>query len=85
MQRKSQSVRLVSDSGGIVTVNPDLDGNHEPVEIEVEESAESPGVTRVILDGETADALADAIDEARGRRRRQRGRPDGSEQGGQPS
>jgi hypothetical protein len=84
MQRKSQSVRLVSDAGNVVVVNPDLDGNHEPVDLDVQERTDGP-TFNLSLDGETADALADAIDEARGRRRRQRGRPDGSEQGGQPS
>lgn len=79
MQRQSKSVRLVSDSGGVVVVNPDLDGNHEPVTLDVQESPELPAAI-VRLDGETADALADAIDEARGRRRRQRGRA-GDEQG----
>jgi hypothetical protein len=81
MQRKSQSIRLVSDTGAVVVVNPDLDGNHEPVTLEVAEDAVMAPVT-VRLDGETADALADAIAEARGRRRRSRGRGN-DEQGGQ--
>lgn len=77
MQRKSQSVRLVTDGGAVVTVDPDLDGNHEPITLEVAEDAETAPVT-VRLDGETADALVDAIDEARGRRRRYR-RGEGAE------
>lgn len=80
MQRKSQSVRIVTDTGQVVVVNPDLDGNHEPVTLEVAEDADMTPVT-ARLDAESADALADAIDEARGRRRRQRGgRADGSGQ-----
>jgi hypothetical protein len=85
MQRKSQSVRLMSDSGDVVTVDPDHNGKGEPVVLEVEERDGVASVTaRVELDGETADALADAIDEARGRRKRQRGRGN-DEQGGQQS
>lgn len=84
MQRQSKSVRLVSDTGAVVVVNPDLDGNHEPVDLDVQERADGP-TFNLSLDGETADALADAIDEARGRRRRQRGRPGEAEQGGGPT
>jgi hypothetical protein len=86
MQRKSQSVRLVSDTGDVVTVDPDHDGKGEPVVLEVEEQGVPDAITaRVELDGETADALADAIDEARGRRKRQRGRVGEGEQGGPQS
>lgn len=84
MLRQSKSVRLVSDSGGVVTVNPDLDGNHEPVTLDVQEADDMTPMT-VRLDGDTADAVADAIDEARGRRRRQRGRAGEVEQGGGPT
>jgi hypothetical protein len=71
MQQQSKSVRLVANGGAVVTVNPDLDGNHEPVDLDVQERVDGPPLT-VTLDGETADALVDAIEEARGRRRRYR-------------
>lgn len=77
MQRKSQSVRLVSDDGSVLTVDPDFDGAGEPVELDV---ASGDKRVRVTLDAATADALADAIDEARNRRRRQRGRSGEGEQ-----
>jgi hypothetical protein len=74
MKRSSKSVRLVSDEGVVITVDPDLDGNGEPVELQVAVPGDhgTTEVVRASLDGETADALVDAIDEARGRRRRQR-------------
>lgn len=87
MQRKSQSVRIVSDVGGVVVVNPDLDGNGEPVTLHVQEDVDMTPMT-LTLDAEAADALVDAIDEARGRRKRQRpraGAGDDEQQGGGPA
>jgi pyrroline-5-carboxylate reductase len=80
MQRTSRAVRLVADSGAVVTVNPDHDGNAEPVALKVEVPDDHGTTVTALadLDGETADALADAIDEARGRRKRQRGNAAGS-------
>ncbi len=84
MQRKTAAVRLVADSGAVVVVNPDAEGGFDEVTLEVsEESTETPVVVR--LDADTADALADAIDEARGRRRRQRGRATGDDAQGGPT
>ena len=72
MKHTSKSVRIVTDAGQVVEVNPDLDGNHEPVTLTAAEDAQMSPVT-VRLDGASADALADAIDEARGRKPRRRG------------
>jgi hypothetical protein len=81
MQRTSRAVRLVADSGAVIIVNPDLNGGGEPITLTVGESADmvaAESAATVTLDGETADAIDDAIDEARGRRKRQRGTAAGS-------
>lgn len=76
MKRTSRAVRLVADSGAVVSINPDSGGNAEPVTLQVEVPDDRGTITQVALaelDGETADALVDAIDEARSRRKRYRG------------
>lgn len=81
MRKSSKSVRLVADEGGVIVVNPDVVGENEEVTLEVQEDANMTPMT-IRLDPDTADAVVDAIDEARGRRRRSRRGGEAAEQPG---